>query len=103
MSKSTQVVAKLHAITQIRSGIGRPYWEKRTLKALGLNKLHKTVIHKNTPTINGMLSVVRRLIKVQPMQMVNGKAVISGHVESGPLLCSNGKFFRPNAQESQQN
>ncbi|EDV24916.1 39S ribosomal protein L30, mitochondrial [Trichoplax sp. H2] len=91
MSKSAQVASKLHAVTQIRSGIGRPYWEKRTLKALGLNKINKTVVHKNTPTINGMIHTVHRLVKVQPVKIIEGQAVINGQARIGPLLCSNGK------------
>ena len=59
--------AKLHAVTLIRSGIGKPYWQKRTLEALGLTKLHKTMIHKNIPSVNGMLASVKELIKIEPV------------------------------------
>ena len=76
-SKAAEI-PKLFAITLIRSGIRRPYWEKRTLKALGLTKLHKTVIHKNSPSVNGQLNAVKHLISIKPVEVVlnseSGKA-----------------------------
>lgn len=38
-------------ITQIRSRIGRPERQKLTLDALGLRKMHQTVVHNATPQI----------------------------------------------------
>lgn len=88
--KATNVIPKLHAVTLIRSGIGRPYWQKRTLQALNLTKLHKTVIHKNIPSVNGMLASVKGLIKVQPI-------VFRTDIENSPnrreFLQDNGQFF----------
>lgn len=40
-------------ITQIRSSIGKLVAQKRTIKALGLKKMHATVVHKDTPAIRG--------------------------------------------------
>lgn len=51
-------------ITLIRSGIGRPQKHRLTLKSLGLNKLHKTVILKDTPQVRGMVNKVSHLLKV---------------------------------------
>ncbi|MEE9435597.1 MAG: 50S ribosomal protein L30, partial [Candidatus Adiutricales bacterium] len=42
-------------ITQIRSLIGRPPKHRRTIRALGLTKINKTVVHKDTPEIRGMI------------------------------------------------
>ena len=64
-------IPKLFAVTLIRSGIRQPYWEKRTLKALGLTKLHKTVIHKNSPSVNGQLNAVKHLISIKPLDVVS--------------------------------
>lgn len=64
---ASRVPHKLHAVTLIRSGIGRPWWEKRTLRALKLRKLNETVVHKNTPTVNGRLNIVKSLIQVTPI------------------------------------
>ncbi len=60
-------VHKLHAVTLVRSRIGRPWWEKRTLRALGLQFINQTRIHKNTPRVNGQLARVKNLIRVTPV------------------------------------
>ncbi|MBH07858.1 MAG: 50S ribosomal protein L30 [Flavobacteriales bacterium] len=51
-------------IKQIRSRIGRPKDQKRTLDALGLNKINKVVEHNATPQIIGMVNKVNHLIKI---------------------------------------
>lgn len=51
-------------ITLIKSGIGRPPKQRLTLESLGLNKLHKTVILKDTPQVRGMVNKVSHLVKV---------------------------------------
>ena len=51
-------------IKQIRSRIGRPKDQKRTLDALGLNKINKVVEHNATPQIIGMINKVNHLIKI---------------------------------------
>ncbi len=52
-------------ITQIRSTIDRQEAQKRTIKALGLGKLHRTVIHNDTPQIRGMVRAVQHLVTVE--------------------------------------
>jgi len=49
-------------VTQVRSGIGRLKNQKRTLEALGLKKMHRTVIHNDTPQIRGMINCVKHLV-----------------------------------------
>ena len=51
-------------IKQTRSRIGRPKDQKRTLDALGLNKINKVVEHNATPQILGMVNKVNHLIKI---------------------------------------
>ena len=51
-------------IKQVRSRIGRPKDQERTLDALGLNKINKVVEHNNTPQIMGMVNKVNHLIKI---------------------------------------
>ena len=51
-------------IKQIRSRIGRPKDQKRTLDALGLRKMNATVTHEATPQILGMVSKIKHLITV---------------------------------------
>ncbi len=57
-------MAKLR-ITWIKSGIGYPEVQKRTLKALGLNRLNQSAIHNDCPSVRGMVDKVRHLIKVE--------------------------------------
>ena len=51
-------------IKQIRSRIGRPKDQKRTLDALGLRKMHQVVEHNLTPQIQGMLNKINHLVKI---------------------------------------
>jgi len=51
-------------ITLIKSGIGRPKKHRLTLQSLGLRKLHKTVVLKDTPQVRGMVKKVSHLLNV---------------------------------------
>ena len=55
-------------ITQVRSGIGRPTKHRRTLRALGLTRHQRSVIHDDTPAIQGMIRQVTHLVKVRPVE-----------------------------------
>jgi len=55
-------------ITQIRSTIDRQKPQKRTIRALGLGKLHRTVIHNDTPQIRGMIRAVSHLVTVEEVE-----------------------------------
>ena len=57
-------MAKLK-VTLIKSVIGYAQDQKKTLKALGLNRLNKTMVHNDNSSIRGMLDKVRHLIKVE--------------------------------------
>ena len=57
-------MAKLK-VTLIKSGIGYAQDQKKTLKALGLNRLNKSMVHNDNSAIRGMLDKVRHLIKVE--------------------------------------
>lgn len=57
-------MAKLK-ITQIRSTIDRKEPQKRTIKALGLGKINRTVTHEATPQIRGMVKSVIHLVTVE--------------------------------------
>ncbi|MDR2511226.1 MAG: 50S ribosomal protein L30 [Bacteroidales bacterium] len=54
-------------ITQIKSQIGRPVRQKRTLEALGLGKISSTKEHTVTPQIEGMITKVSHLVKVEEL------------------------------------
>jgi len=73
---------KLHLVTLIGSGIRRPWWEKQTLKTLGLTRRKKRVVLKNTPQNNELLRKIKTLVKIQPVTFVQDEPTIQ---ESVPL------------------
>ena len=58
-------VAELE-ITQIKSGIGTPPDHRGTLRALGIKRMHHTVIQEDNPVIRGMIRKVSYLLEVRP-------------------------------------
>lgn len=52
-------------IKQVRSRIGRPENQKRTLDALGLKKMNAVVEHEPTPAILGMIEKVKHLVSIE--------------------------------------
>ncbi|MCA0989426.1 50S ribosomal protein L30 [Guptibacillus algicola] len=57
-------MAKKLEITLSRSVIGRPQDQRVTVKTLGLNKMHQTVVHTDNPAIRGMVNKVSHLVTV---------------------------------------
>ena len=55
-------------ITQVRSTIRRNEKQKRTIKALGLHRLHQTVVHPDVPQIRGMIRKVAHLVRVEEVK-----------------------------------
>ena len=51
-------------IKQIRSKIGYPVDQKRTLQALGLHKISQVVEKEDTPAIRGMIRKVHHLVTI---------------------------------------
>jgi large subunit ribosomal protein L30 len=58
-------MAKTLKITQMRSGIGRPQSQRVILQTLGLGKIRRTVEHKDTPMIRGMVKKIIHLLSVE--------------------------------------
>jgi large subunit ribosomal protein L30 len=54
-------------ITQFRSDIKREERQQRTLRALGLGKVNKSVEVELTPQINGMIQKVNHLVTVKEL------------------------------------
>jgi large subunit ribosomal protein L30 len=52
-------------ITQSRSDIKRPERQQKTLRALGLGKVNKSVEVEYTPQIKGMVQKVNHLVTVK--------------------------------------
>ena len=57
-------MAKLR-LTWIRSDIGHPRDQRRTLRALGLRRLNQSVEHEDCASIRGMVMKVGHLLKVE--------------------------------------
>ena len=51
-------------IKQIKSKIGYPVDQKRTLEALGLHKISQVVEKEDTPVIRGMIRKVHHMVEV---------------------------------------
>lgn len=52
-------------ITQVKSTIDRPQRQKRTIQALGLGKINRSVEVELTPQISGMINKVNHLVSVK--------------------------------------
>ena len=57
-------MAKELYITLRRSLIASKPNQRKTAQALGLTKLHKTVVRKDTETTRGMINVLSHLVEV---------------------------------------
>ena len=55
-------------IRQIKSASGHRFDQERTIKALGIRRLHQIVEHNDTPQIRGMVFKVRHLVRVEESQ-----------------------------------
>ena len=52
-------------ITLRKSVVGRPEKHRRTVESLGLRKLNRTVVLKDTPCVRGMIRKVPHLLEVE--------------------------------------
>ena len=52
----------------VRSLIGQLPSHRKTIKALGLNKINSWAIHEETPMIKGMAGKVSHLVKVEEIK-----------------------------------
>lgn len=51
-------------ITLKRSVIGKPEKQRKIVRSLGLRKLHQTVLHRDEPTIRGMIHKISHMLEV---------------------------------------
>lgn len=61
-------MARKVRIRQIRSASGHPSDQARTIRALGIHRLHQVVEHNDTPQIRGMVFKVRHLVEVEEVR-----------------------------------
>lgn len=55
-------------ITQKKSTIKRPENQKRTIVALGLGKINRSVEKELTPSVEGMIKTVGHLVEVKELK-----------------------------------
>ena len=55
-------------IRQIKSASGHKADQARTIRALGIHRLHQVVEHQDTPQIRGMVFKVRHLVQVEEVR-----------------------------------
>ena len=60
-----KAAAKTIRVTLVRSPIGYPEPQKRTVRALGLRRMHQTAEHADTPVVRGMINKVIHLVRVE--------------------------------------
>jgi large subunit ribosomal protein L30 len=58
-------MAKKIKITLVRSMIGRPEKHRRVLRAMGLTRMHKTVVFEDNASVRGMADKVSHLVNVE--------------------------------------
>ncbi len=60
--------SKMLRITLMRSPIGRPPVQRKTVRALGLKKMNHSVVQKDTSEIKGMIDRISHLVEVEPWE-----------------------------------
>lgn len=57
-------------IKQVKSIIGKPKNQRRTIRALGLKRINDWVEQKDCPEIRGMVNKVKHLVEVERVEEV---------------------------------
>ncbi len=60
-----ETTGKTLRVTLVRSPIGYTKDQKATARALGLRRMNKTVEHKDTPALRGMLAKIVHLLRIE--------------------------------------
>ncbi|XP_014603376.1 PREDICTED: 39S ribosomal protein L30, mitochondrial [Polistes canadensis] len=86
------IPSKLLMITLVKPFAGNPYWEKNTLKQLGIQERGRDpVIVKNIPEICSMLWRVKHLVKITPIKLPD--QLPDSDDFGGSYLHENGTFY----------
>lgn len=56
---------KVLRVTLVRSPIGYPEPQKRTVRALGLRRMNQTIEHEDSPAVRGMITKVVHLVRIE--------------------------------------
>ena len=65
MSAAKKKAKKVLRIRLTKSPIGYSDRQKRTVRALGLRRMHQTVEQKDTPVVRGMIAKVSHLVTIE--------------------------------------
>ena len=57
-------------VTQIGSSIRRQPDQEATLVGLGLNKMHRSKVLEDTPSVRGMIAKVQHMVKVEKVTAI---------------------------------
>ncbi|MBM3526233.1 MAG: 50S ribosomal protein L30 [Alphaproteobacteria bacterium] len=52
-------------VTQVKSPINRMAYQRKTLIGLGLNKINRSRVLEDTPSVRGMIARVQHLVRVE--------------------------------------
>ena len=61
-------------ITWVRSTIGLKRDQGKVVEALGLRRMHQTVVHTDSPSVRGMIMKVKHLVDVQEVSEAEAAA-----------------------------
>ena len=67
-SNNQSPAAKSLRITLVKSPTGYAERQKRTVRALGLRRMHQTVVQADTPVVRGMIAKVPHLVSVEEVK-----------------------------------
>lgn len=59
-----EFVGKRVVLEQVRSGIGHPEYQRKTLRALGLGRIGRKIEHKGSSALVGMVDTVSHLVTI---------------------------------------
>jgi large subunit ribosomal protein L30 len=65
---NSQAAANMIKVTQIASAIGRNKKQRAVLIGLGLNKMNRSKLLQDSPSIRGMVYEVRHLVQVEEVK-----------------------------------
>lgn len=65
MARKKKKSEKFVRVTLRKSPIGYSERQKGTVKALGLNRMHQSVEHVDTPALRGMVAKVAHLVDIE--------------------------------------
>jgi large subunit ribosomal protein L30 len=62
---TNKTTAKRVKVTQVKSPIGRKQYQRSVLIGLGLNKIRRSKVLEDTPSVRGMINSVQHLLLVE--------------------------------------